>query len=73
MGVFHLVQLVLLSRTHNLASILRDHGCSGTGQGQGRKDLASAYVLCPLNKQVLIFQKLGAELSQDGGLGRGWS
>jgi hypothetical protein len=38
---------------------------SGTEQGQDRKDLASTYVLHPLDLQVLVFQGW-VELSPDG-------
>jgi hypothetical protein len=45
------------------ASLLGVHGHSGAERGLGRKDLASAYVLRPLNWRVLVFQSW-VELSQ---------
>jgi hypothetical protein len=46
----------ILLKTHEAASLLRVHGRSGTEWGLDGKDLASAYVLRPLDWQVLIFQ-----------------
>jgi len=48
-----------------MASLLGVHGHSGAERSLGRKDLASAYVLCPLDWWVLVFQSW-AELSRDG-------
>jgi hypothetical protein len=48
--------LTYLLKTREVASLLGVHGRSGMERGLGEKDLASAYVLRPLDWQVLIFQ-----------------
>jgi hypothetical protein len=48
-----------LVKDTGMVSLLEVHECSGAERSLDGKDLASAYVLCPLNWQVLVFQSLG--------------